>query len=445
MKNQLKLIRQINLDKIISFIFYLFIFLLPWQTIFIIKEEIIEKEKFQYGTTGIYLFEIILAFWITLVFLKNKRFNYLKNRLNNFILLFLTWSFLSIFWSDNKILSLTFSFHLSLGVVLFFLIQNFNFSIKKVSAVFLSSLFLQSVLGIYQFFTQSTFPNKYLGISEHPSHLGGSSVIENSIGRWLRSYGGMPHPNIFGGFLAISLILGILFYIKLKNEKNILKLLSLILLSVNFLALLTTFSRSAWLGFLLSVILIFIYILKNKQFLLYSKITRIIIVFLAVFIIFFTGYTELLIPRLSTSSRLEKKSINERAIYINESKNVIKNNFILGVGAGNYTEYLKEQNINNKNLWEYQPVHNTFLLISSELGIIGISLFVGIFFYLFDNIRDIFREKKTEKIFILSSLIILFISFLFDHWIWTTSSGLILFWLLLGIYKKENGLAMKDS
>lgn len=428
---------SINWQRVSSLIFYLFIFLLPWQTIFIIKENFIDGEKFQYTTIGIYLFEIVLMAWVAIHLIKQKQFFYKKNILNDLILLFLLWSTLSILWSGNKYLSVFFSLQILLGVVLFFLIQSLAINKNKAIGVLLVSSFLQGTLGIFQFVTQSTFSNKWLGISTHLASQGGSSVLENITGRWLRGYGGMPHPNILGGFLAVSLILGILFYIKIKNKDHYLKIIALIMLSVNFLALLFTFSRSAWLGLFLALFLILIYSFYKKQKTFFLKTFSFSLIFTAFFLIFSVGYFELILPRFSSESRLEKKSINERIEFLKQSKEIIKTNPIVGVGIGNYTNYLHENNSSNIPVWKLQPTHNTFMLIFAELGIIGISLFAGIIVFALKNIKKDFEKNKTEKIFFLSSLVILFIALIFDHWLWTTSSGIILFWLLLGLYKKE--------
>jgi O-antigen ligase len=419
----------------------LFIFCLPWQTIFLLRETFIENEKFQYASFGIYSFEIILLLWIILNLFrfdldKFKRYFSKKNILAGIIFLFLLWSFLSTLWSDDKYLSFYFSLKLFLGAMMFYLIQNHSFNIKKIAGIFLLSSFLQSILGIGQFIFQSSFSSKILGFSAHPAWQGGTSVLQNDLGRWLRAYGGMPHPNILGGFLAISLILGIFLYWKMENEKKISRILVLIALALNFTALLATFSRSALLGFLLGFLSIIAYSVLKKQKIFFRKMFSIFSVFGAIFIIFFASYSEIIFSRLSDKSRLENKSLNERVEQISEARSIIKRNFLLGVGAGNYTVNLYHNDLKNTPVWKHQPVHNTFLLIFSELGIVGIFIFMAILFLSFRSIGEVFNKNKTDRIFFLSIFAIISISFLFDHWLWTSSSGLLLFWLLLGLYKE---------
>jgi hypothetical protein len=55
-------------------------------------------------------------------------------------------------------------------------------------------------------------------------------------------------------------------------------------------------------------------------------------------------------------------------------KDMIDNNFIFGVGAGNYTLALVEK-FPSKPAYSYQPVHNSYLLLWSEQGLLPGSCF----------------------------------------------------------------------
>jgi len=329
--------------------------------------------------------------------------------------------------------------HLILGTLLFFLLislKKINF--QKAFQVFSISISIQSLLAIFQFFTQQSFSNKYLGVSSQSAWQGGAHVLENSLGRWLRGYGGLPHPNILGGFLVISLIFGIYYYLTLQKKEKTQRYISLIILSVNFLALLITFSRSAWMGFLVAIAIIIFLLRKKINKKLLQKTLSLFVVLAAIFSIFLFSYYELIFPRLAPENRLESKSINERSVLLEESKSIIKNNFFLGVGAGNYTNYLQQKSSEKKPVWKNQPVHNVFLLIFAELGIVGFLLFLGILIFTFlEKIYFSYQKLTPLNIFVLSSIFALIVISLFDHWLWTNVSGLILLWLILGFYKKS--------
>ncbi|MBD3250954.1 hypothetical protein GF380_00540, partial [Candidatus Uhrbacteria bacterium] len=62
-----------------------------------------------------------------------------------------------------------------------------------------------ALLGIYQYAEQDIAASTVLGVAaQHPWERG-PSVVEHGLYRVLRSYGGFPHPNILGGWLAVVL------------------------------------------------------------------------------------------------------------------------------------------------------------------------------------------------------------------------------------------------
>ena len=98
----------------------------------------------------------------------------------------------------------------------------------------------------------------------------------------------------------------------------------------------------------------------------------------------------------------------------------------LGVGLGNYTKALQSAYPNYPG-WAYQPVHNWYWLILTELGLIGFLFFV----FLLVNLW-----KKTGSIEKSLILTLLFISF-FDHYFWDLFFGLMLWWLVWGVALKN--------
>ena len=76
--------------------------------------------------------------------------------------------------------------------------------------------------------------------------------------------------------------------------------------------------------------------------------------------------------------------------------------------------------------WIHQPVHNIYLLIASETGLIGLILFLVFIFQLF---RKIIGQEYFLLLIVFSFLFI----GLFDHFFWTLQQGQLMFWLTLGI------------
>ena len=423
------------LTKIKENIFYLFIFLLPWQTVFILREVFINNEKFQYGSVNIFIYQLIL---LLLILLNYKKIFKFEDKKIIFILgLFLSWLFLTIFQSSDKILSFYFfSLHL-LGAFLFLIIQNLNINFKKLSFSIILSTTLSSILGLYQFFTQTAFSSKWLGLSDHLAWQGGSSVIATESFRFLRAYGSMPHPNIMGGLLTIVLLLSLGAYIKASRSEIRWKMFLVATLPLNLLSLLTTFSRSAFLALVVGIILIVSYFLFKEKIPRKKDLWVIFYSLIILTALFFTAYSDIFSSRTQNENRLEKKSLTDRKIYLQDAREIIRQDCFSGTGPGNYTLTVLKNKKTSRKIWEIQPVHNLYLLVFSEIGFLGFAFFFSFVAIILSEIFQKFKSRKSNTILFSFLLITLLFSAFFDHWIWTGAFGIILFWLILALSKKE--------
>jgi O-antigen ligase len=59
---------------------------------------------------------------------------------------------------------------------------------------------------------------------------------------------------------------------------------------------------------------------------------------------------------------------------------MIKENFFIGVGLNNFIPNLVRYSGSFINSWELQPVHNIFLLVFSETGVVGFLAFIVLLF-----------------------------------------------------------------
>ncbi|MFH1564876.1 MAG: O-antigen ligase family protein [bacterium] len=466
-------IKNINLNKIVEYIFYSFIFLLPWQTRWIYQYGQLNGGQWEYGTLSLFGTEILLwAIFLLSLFLKNRRSllrrdcdgaesaghksparESLARRLPRgiyvSIILFIVYFLTSIFWSLNKTLTIYSIFHIIEALILIYLILKIKLDYKKLFYAILASAFIQAVLGIYQFSNQFVSANKWLGIaSQNPSELG-VSVVGTEWCRWLRAYGSFTHPNILAGFFALGFLVGLYLIInhKVENKKQLYGKLILVLTNlIIFLGLLLTFSRSAWIS-LFIVMLVCCYsvfrkhnkIAKNnlKLFLFYCLLLTTLIVFV---------FKDPFLSRTSVvEQRLESKSTTERLAYYKDSLELIKKNFILGVGAGNYTLAVHDLlDSSRQPSWVYQPVHNVFVLFFVEMGAVGFLLFLYLLFKIVLIIKNGGSTSKMEvqppREFIIYFLLLILFLGLFDHYLWTSYFGLMLLGIIIGILvkKREN-------
>ena len=121
-------------------------------------------------------------------------------------------------------------------------------------------------------------------------------------------------------------------------------------------------------------------------------------------------------------------SVVDRRNLLKESVFVIKKNILRGVGLGKFVEYMGENAPLTKNgLYLLQPVHNIFVLLLAEFGVIG---FFSFFFLLFGILR---RNIKKFNIFVILIILSVIGIGLVDHYFVSLPQGLGMFWLFIGI------------
>jgi O-antigen ligase len=279
-------------------------------------------------------------------------------------------------------------------------------NMKKIGSpilvVFLFNTVVQGVIAILQFRGGSSLGLSYLGESRLISGMQGSSFLELGGELFLRGYGTFPHPNVLGGFLLLGIIVGIFFF----KEKKVLSI-SLILLSMVFL--LFTFSRvSIFLGIISILIFIFCEYLKKGK----SK--------------FFSFSPILFLERFKNVFTGGDSGLSDRSILFESSMKVVKKEWFTGLGLGNYVRAMEDfVPRTGKGIPLLQPVHNIFILIIAELGIIGFLLYIYILFQIvISSLNKWSYIKSIVLIFILTNGV-------WDHYLVSLPQGLGIFILLL--------------
>ncbi len=428
--NAIKMLRKVSEN-----LFYLFVFLLPWQTVWIVREVFYGGEKWQYGTIGIYVSDLALVLWLVLsgiLYYKNIR-KYIAEKKYIFLsaLSIVAWVFVSSLWANDYVLSLYFATILLLAFALFLFIQCAPFSLRAVINIFVVSVALQSVIGLAQFITQHTFAQKFLGLSYHNIWSGGNAVISVGSERWLRDYGAMPHPNIFGALLVVAILITVGLYANSSREKfSAKKLFYLSAIGLFTINLLFTFSRSAWLMALIGILSVMIW---QRHFLSRKKILPVIGLIFGLVMTIIILMPNLFLVRVERDTSFTHNSIGDRRLYLRQAFSEISRHPFRGVGAGNYTKAVFDANGRAQPIWFYQPAHNVFVLIWAELGLVGIILlvvFLGLIFY--DMLQGRKNFSAWQKVFLVA-VVVLLLQSMVEHWLWTTHFGLLFFFLLLGL------------
>lgn len=405
---------------------YLFLITLTWQAryFFFVGNN-------EYSSYSLFAVDIIL---LVLLFLYRKDWSiflissWQKKSWWLYALMLFDFSiFLSIFWAGDHGLALYKYSHVVVGELLFLLATVvFKKDFYRSAYFFLGGALAQSLLAVGQFARQGISPSTILGVAAHDPYVLGTAVLE--IGsRILRAYGTLSHPNVLGGFLAVSLVLTFYLWLKreeqsyFKKEARLFTLFFISTFSFIFTALLLSFSRAALLAAAVATLFLSIKFYKNiwpKENILRFFIGLILLIFLS----FWLAIGSLYLNRFSSDNRLEIISSSERLSSLVVSKDIIESN-IVGVGAGNYAKYL-ENIYQEQPGFVYQPVHNVFLLMAAESGIWTPLFFIAFVFLL------LFKKKKP----LLGSLsLLLLVLFLFDHWLFSLPFGIGFLFLCLAL------------
>ena len=139
--------------------------------------------------------------------------------------------------------------------------------------------------------------------------------------------------------------------------------------------------------------------------------------------------------RLESTFNITSDGSNLGRIYVwKADKQMILDHPIIGVGPGLWGKKYAEQYQLNQEMQNLGHSHNNMLQIASESGILGLIGFLGF---------SIFTIYKSVKNYIMSanpydlSIIVGFISYLFlfgsVDYTWGNSSGIRMFWIVMGI------------
>lgn len=395
-------------------------FLLPWQTRWLITTPTINNTPWEFGVVGIFVAEAALLIWLAQEAWNDRAALRIWIRAHCTQKTYLAAGALIVFiilqfiFSESRALTAQFFIQIfllaSFGII-FFLRPNIH---RAIAAGFLAAAVLHALLGFVQVASSASFANTWMGIPErHASQQGIAVIVADGV-RHLRAYGGQPHPNIFGAFMMVALVV---FWWTLKTapEKQAVWQLSALLTG----ALVFSFSRTAWAALLFFLIYAWFHRhnISGRQ----KQMARISAATAALMLIIFFP---LISGRVTAQGSLENKSIEERRAGLTEWKTIAKNNWLGGTGAGAYTVAITTESGYTK-----VPVHNIPLLIIAEFGLIGIVL-SGFFFWC------IMPKKNLTS---LTPLIIFIPAALFDHYLYSLWSGQVLltFFILYSIKNTE--------
>lgn len=342
---------------------------------------------------------------------------------------FLLVSLFSIGLADNKWLGFYSWLRLVELVGLFLYVKNNLdkiFDLKIFWQTYISGALLQSLIAIAQFFGQKSLGLKYLGESPLSPNIDGVAKLVVDGAKIIRAYGLAPHPNILAAILIIA-VFGLVWLFLQRNSKKDFYLFSIAFATI-LLALFFTFSRSViTVG---GILLIFWLLFLSRKKELRQKAIFILLLLAVGYLFLVAYYWPLYANRFSVDSLVNNQAASLRVYYNQVAVDLVYSSPLLGIGQGNFVNNFS-QYYSSLETWVFQPVHNIYLLVASETGLVGLSFFS---FFIFLVFRGALKNRRLamENCFLYIFCFII-LTGLADHFWWDLQQGQILFWLILGL------------
>ena len=358
-----------------------------------------------YRGISIYLSHIAIVLYLVAFVLENlKNHKKIFQRLKLFALvLFLFNSYLfisSAIFSVSNVASLIYNIKI-LTLSLFSYAAAITLSKKPITKPLITviklSVFWESALVVAQFLLQRSL-NLWL-IGERSFDVSTPGIAHSQLfgSQILRPYGTFPHPNVLAAYLVISLII-----LGSDARRQFLATAALIL----------TFSRSA-------------YLVAASAILASTRKVQ----YLAVELALAAAAALFLTKQLLTS---QLSSVAERLLLIQSALDISLKNPLFGVGSNNFILELSKLDLTSLSQTRLlQPVHNVFLLIATENGIVGLLLFTAVLFVASKHVNS-----KTKALLFIALLAFSSI----DHFLWTLHQGQMMLFLILAyiVSKKQS-------
>ncbi len=341
---------------------------------------------------------------------------------------------LSVLSSVDPALSLYHAVRLCLLFLFYLFIVNQQISVFFIALAAGLQGALQAIVGIAQSLLQRSVGLQVLGEYPLDPAWSGVSIVSDGTNRFLRAYGLSDHPNILGGCLAFSLLILLIVYLQSERKNSPILGITFVALS---LALLMTFSRSAWLAFLAGSVFIVAFEARARGWALVKSVAWLFLASTLVLIPFVAANLSYFGARINVANafdgvRAEAQAMDERA-YLNRIANQIFTKYPLtGVGMSASPVAIKNEfPIFPTN---YQPPHSTLLAVGLEIGMFG-----AIFYFLLLIAPWVVFSRRANLranpvvIGAMGLLLAITVVGFFDYYTWFSTPGRIWQWLAWGL------------
>lgn len=249
--------------------------------------------------------------------------------------------------------------------------------------VFLYGLCFTAIMiglhGIYQYIVAAPMPAQW--------------VAQSEAGVRTRVYSIIGSPNVMGSFLIMTapLVLAAFYYCK----KIWLKLLCLFGTGCLCLSLLFTFSRGAWVGFVLTALIFSLLVDKRLIALMMAGIAG---------LLFVSSSIASRITFLFTNDFVEASAKGGRALRWEFGYQMLEEHPFFGLGLGRFGGAVAMQNqiLDKTDTFEYFYMDNYYLKTAVEMGYIGLAVFLFLLVVLIIWSSRAIYARKNDALSLLS-------------------------------------------
>lgn len=259
--------------------------------------------------------------------------------------------------------------------------------LKIVIVILGADIVFQSVLAIMQFIDPWAM---YDLLAQFGIYMGISHATPYDPTSPIRACGTTGYCNSLAGFfeLTVPLFASLYFFYPLSKAW---KRAIIVLLTLSLVALLVTFSRGGLLA--MAVAAVALIVIGVRRFPDLGKhVLRVTLAVGVQLALIFALLSEKLFMRLRFFMATMEDEVRV-ALMVNAAE-MIKDNPILGVGLNNFPEAFYTYEVTGLDFEMLFPVHNTWLLIASEQGLLGLAAFLIFMLYIFLDARRATKDAS---------------------------------------------------
>lgn len=161
-------------------------------------------------------------------------------------------------------------------------------------------------------------------------------------------------------------------------------------------------TRAVFVAFFVFFIILLFLLVKYRKYTANKRFVKVVLI--SVFSLLLIVSIITIQNKQNFSHIFNKSSMFDRFLLWENSAEMIKENFVFGVGAGNWQVHFPKYGLDkfhtlqmSNGLLTFQRPHNDFLWVFSEMGIIGLLVYISIFIIILYYLYKLFEKFKERK------------------------------------------------